>query len=72
MASSVAFSLMATLGTVSNVIHQTVNLKSAGRNRSKGWRPVVRGVAMNPVDHPHGGVKATLVEALSQNRHEVN
>ena len=46
---------MASLGTVSNVQHQNVNIGSAGRNRRKGIRPSVRGVVMNAVDHPHGG-----------------
>jgi len=44
-----------TLGRVSNVNHKLKKLKKAGQNRWKGWRPSVRGVAMNPVDHPHGG-----------------
>jgi len=46
---------MATIGAVSNPDHQNINLGKAGRNRWLGRRPVVRGVAMNPVDHPHGG-----------------
>lgn len=46
---------MATLGAVSNPDHQNENLGKAGRNRWKGRRPSVRGVAMNPIDHPHGG-----------------
>lgn len=45
----------ATIGQVGNVQHSNVNLGKAGRNRWKGWRGHVRGVAMNPVDHPHGG-----------------
>lgn len=45
----------ATLGVVGNVQHQNVKVGSAGRNRRKGIRPSVRGVAMNAVDHPHGG-----------------
>jgi large subunit ribosomal protein L2 len=45
----------ATIGMVSNPDHQNENLGKAGRNRWKGRRPHVRGVAMNPVDHPHGG-----------------
>lgn len=44
-----------TLGTVSNLSHNLVNGGRAGFNRLKGIRPSVRGVAMNPVDHPHGG-----------------
>lgn len=46
---------MATIGAVSNQDHQNENLGKAGRKRWKGVRPTVRGVAMNPVDHPHGG-----------------
>jgi large subunit ribosomal protein L2 len=45
----------ATIGVVSNSDHQNVKIGKAGRNRWKGKRPSVRGVAMNPVDHPHGG-----------------
>ena len=45
----------ATIGTVSNSDHQNIKIGKAGRNRWKGKRPSVRGVAMNPVDHPHGG-----------------
>ena len=46
---------MATVGAVSNSDQSNINLAKAGRNRWKGRRPSVRGVAMNPVDHPHGG-----------------
>jgi len=46
---------LATVGTVSNSDHMTVRLGKAGRNRWLGKRPRVRGVAMNPVDHPMGG-----------------
>lgn len=46
---------MASIGAVSNPDHQNINLGKAGRKRWMGWRPTVRGVAMNPVDHPHGG-----------------
>jgi len=46
---------MATVGAVSNADHMNVTLGKAGRNRWKGKRPRVRGVAMNPVDHPMGG-----------------
>lgn len=46
---------MATIGSVSNSDHKNQNLGKAGRNRWLGKRPSVRGVAMNPVDHPHGG-----------------
>jgi large subunit ribosomal protein L2 len=45
----------ATVGQVGNVDHQNINWGKAGRNRWKGKRPSVRGSAMNPVDHPHGG-----------------
>jgi large subunit ribosomal protein L2 len=46
---------MATVGAVSNPDHMNESLGKAGRVRHKGRRPHVRGVAMNPVDHPHGG-----------------
>ncbi|HVF28994.1 MAG TPA: 50S ribosomal protein L2, partial [Pyrinomonadaceae bacterium] len=46
---------MATIGQVGNVEHENVSYGKAGRSRWKGIRPHVRGVAMNPVDHPHGG-----------------
>ncbi|MEE8214313.1 MAG: 50S ribosomal protein L2 [Alphaproteobacteria bacterium] len=46
---------MASIGAVSNPDQQNINLGKAGRKRWLGRRPVVRGVAMNPVDHPHGG-----------------
>ena len=45
----------ATVGAVSNSDHGNINIGKAGRNRWLGRRPSVRGVAMNPVDHPHGG-----------------
>src|SRR3954452_13004988 len=48
-------SCMATVGAVSNPDHMNEVLGKAGRRRHKGFRPHVRGVAMNPVDHPHGG-----------------
>jgi large subunit ribosomal protein L2 len=48
----------ATVGTLSNAEHQNVKKGKAGRNRQKGRRPQTRGVAMNPVDHPHGGGEA--------------
>jgi len=48
-------SCMATVGAVSNPDHMNEVMGKAGRNRWKGKRPHVRGVAMNPVDHPHGG-----------------
>ena len=46
---------MATIGAVSNADHSNTNDGKAGRTRWKGKRPHVRGVVMNPVDHPHGG-----------------
>ncbi len=46
---------MATVGAVSNPDQQNISIGKAGRNRWRGWRPVTRGVAMNPIDHPHGG-----------------
>ena len=45
----------AMIGAVSNADHQNVNIGKAGRKRWMGIRPTVRGVVMNPVDHPHGG-----------------
>jgi len=45
----------ATIGQVGNVDHEKINIGKAGRSRWLGKRPKVRGVAMNPVDHPHGG-----------------
>jgi large subunit ribosomal protein L2 len=48
-------SARATIGILSNSDHQNIKIGKAGRNRWKGKRPSVRGVAMNPVDHPHGG-----------------
>ena len=46
---------MATIGAVSNPDHTNEKTGKAGRSRWKGRRPIVRGVAMNPIDHPHGG-----------------
>ncbi len=48
----------ATIGTLSNSEHQNIKLGKAGRSRHKNRRPQSRGVAMNPVDHPHGGGEA--------------
>jgi large subunit ribosomal protein L2 len=48
----------ATIGQVGNTEHNSIVLGKAGRNRWKGFRPTVRGVAMNPVDHPMGGGEA--------------
>lgn len=45
----------ATIGQVSNIEHETLTIGKAGRKRWLGVRPTVRGLAMNPVDHPHGG-----------------
>jgi len=45
----------ATIGTVSNLTHEIVNIGKAGRKRHMGIRPTVRGSVMNPNDHPHGG-----------------
>lgn len=45
----------ATIGKVGNVEHENISLGKAGRKRHMGVRPTVRGVAMNPCDHPHGG-----------------
>ena len=45
----------ATVGVIGNSEHANVKLGKAGRKRHMGWRPEVRGSAMNPVDHPHGG-----------------
>ena len=46
---------LASIGQVGNPDHKLIRLGKAGRMRLKGWRPVVRGKVMNPVDHPHGG-----------------
>jgi large subunit ribosomal protein L2 len=46
---------MATIGQIGNVEHQNISLGKAGRRRHMGWRPTVRGSAMTPRDHPHGG-----------------
>lgn len=48
-------SCLATVGQVGNVDHENITVGKAGRSRWKGRRPHVRGVVMNPVDHPHGG-----------------
>ena len=45
----------ATVGEVGNAEQSNINWGKAGRNRWKGIRPTVRGVVMNPIDHPHGG-----------------
>ena len=51
----VSLDCRATVGTVGNAEHELIKIGKAGRNRWKGVRPQTRGVAMNPVDHPHGG-----------------
>ena len=56
----------ATIGTVGNEDHMNTSLGKAGRNRWLGVRPTVRGMAMNPVDHPHGGG-----EGKSKGKHPV-
>ncbi len=58
----------ATIGTVGNAEQGNISLGKAGRARWKGQRPKVRGVAMNPVDHPHGGGEART----SGGRHPVS
>ncbi len=45
----------ATIGVVGNHDHENISIGKAGRKRHMGWRPTVRGVVMNPCDHPHGG-----------------
>jgi large subunit ribosomal protein L2 len=45
----------ATIGQIGNLDHQNIDVGKAGRSRWLGWRPHVRGTAMNPIDHPHGG-----------------
>ena len=51
----VSSTCIATIGTVSNPDQKNIKIGKAGRNRWRGKRPQTRGVAMNPVDHPHGG-----------------
>jgi len=45
----------ATIGQIGNIEHQNIKIGKAGRKRYMGWRPSVRGIAMTPRDHPHGG-----------------
>ena len=52
---NVAVNCMASIGTVSNLDHENVNIGKAGKTRHLGIRPTVRGSVMNPNDHPHGG-----------------
>ena len=59
----------ATIGKVGNSEHELITLGKAGRSRHKGKRPHVRGVAMNPVDHPHGGGEG---KATKGNPHPVS
>ena len=61
-------SCLATVGAVSNPDHGNINDGKAGRSRWRGKRPHVRGVVMNPVDHPHGGGEGKT----SGGRHPVN
>ena len=51
----VSLDCKATIGQVGNLDHEKVSIGKAGRKRHMGFRPTVRGVVMNPVDHPHGG-----------------
>jgi len=51
----VPLACMATVGQVGNTDHANINIGKAGRKRWMGWRPTVRGVAMDPNSHPHGG-----------------
>ncbi len=51
----VLMTCMATIGQVGNTDHANINMGKAGRKRWLGWRPTVRGVAMEPNSHPHGG-----------------
>lgn len=51
----VSIECRATVGSVGNSAHELINLGKAGKKRHLGFRPHVRGSAMNPVDHPHGG-----------------
>ena len=51
----VSLECRATIGQVGNIDHENISIGKAGRKRHMGWRPTVRGVVMNPNDHPHGG-----------------
>jgi large subunit ribosomal protein L2 len=64
----VQVSCRASIGEVGNAEQGNINWGKAGRMRWKGWRPTVRGVVMNPVDHPHGGGEGRT----SGGRHPVN
>ena len=52
---SIISSSYSTIGIVSNILNKSCVIGKAGRNRYYGFRPKVRGIAMNPIDHPHGG-----------------
>ncbi len=65
----VGLDCMATVGKVGNSEHELVTIGKAGRNRHRRRRPKVRGVAMNPVDHPHGGGEG---KATKGNPHPVS
>jgi large subunit ribosomal protein L2 len=56
---------LATIGQIGNVDHQNIKLGKAGRKRWLGWRPTVRGSAMTPRDHPHGGGEGRAPVGLS-------
>ncbi len=64
----VHLSCVGTIGQIGNIDHENISLGKAGRSRWLGRRPKVRGVAMNPVDHPHGGGEGKS----SGGRHPVN
>ena len=51
---------LATIGVVGNSEHMNMDVGKAGRKRWKGFRPTVRGVGMNPVDHPHGEGRSNI------------
>ncbi len=51
----ISLECLATIGQVGNIDHENISIGKAGRKRHMGWRPTVRGVVMNPCDHPHGG-----------------
>ena len=58
---------LATIGQVGNVDHRSVRLGKAGRRRLMGWRPAVRGSAMTPRDHPHGGGEGRAPRGMAPN-----
>lgn len=63
---SVLSHCVATVGAVSNPQHKNTKIGKAGAARWLGRRPVVRGMAMNPVDHPHGGGRGKRKGRISQ------